>query len=37
MFDLQSRDMSQMDNRTLPYSLDVISKTHERFISKLVP
>jgi hypothetical protein len=35
MFELQARDMSLMDNRTLLYSLDVISKTHERFVSKL--
>lgn len=33
MFELQARDMSQMDNRTLLYSLDVISRTHERFAS----
>lgn len=36
MFELQARDMSLMDNKTLMYSLDVISKTHERFVSKLV-
>jgi hypothetical protein len=35
MFELQARDMSQMDDRTLIYSLDVISKTHERFASHL--
>lgn len=36
MFELQARDMRLMDNKTLIYSLDVISKTHERFSSKLV-
>lgn len=36
MFELQSRDMRLMDNKTLLYSLDVISKTCERFNSKLV-
>ncbi len=35
MFELQARDMSKMDNKTLLYSLDVISKTHERFSLKL--
>ena len=35
MFELQARDLSQMDNKTLLYSLDVISKTHERFASKI--
>ena len=36
MFELQARDMRQMDSRTLLYSLNVISKTHERFASKMV-
>jgi hypothetical protein len=36
MFELRARDMSKMDNQTLLYSLDVISRTHERFVSKLV-
>jgi len=35
MFELQARDMSLMDDKTLLYSLDVISKTHERFTSKV--
>ncbi len=35
MFELQARDMSQMDNQTLLYSLDVMSKVHERFASKI--
>ena len=36
MFELQARDMRQMDSKTLLYSLDVISKTYERFASKMV-
>ena len=36
MFELQARDMSKMDNQTLLYTLDVISRTHDRFASKLV-
>ena len=35
MFELQARDLRQMDSKTLLYSLDVISKTHERFASKM--
>ncbi|MEI6280960.1 MAG: hypothetical protein WCP17_03115 [bacterium] len=31
LFELQARDLSKMDNRTLLHALDVISKTHERF------
>ncbi len=33
MYELQARDMSQMSNKDLLYSLDVLSKTHERFVS----
>ncbi len=36
MYELQARDMSKMSDRDLLYSLDVISKTHERFTSKLL-
>ncbi|MEI6810947.1 MAG: hypothetical protein WCK60_02780 [Candidatus Nomurabacteria bacterium] len=36
LFELQARDMSKMDNKTLLYALEVISKTHERFSLKLV-
>ncbi len=35
MFELKVRDLSKMDNKTLLYSLDVISKTHERFVSQI--
>jgi hypothetical protein len=35
MYELQARDMSQMSNKDLLYSLDVLSKTHERFASKM--
>ncbi|MEI6042465.1 MAG: hypothetical protein WCQ00_02775 [bacterium] len=35
MYELEVRDMSKMDNKTLLYSLDVISKTHERFMAKI--
>lgn len=35
MFELQARDMSKMDNKTLLYSLDVMSKTHARFASRM--
>jgi hypothetical protein len=35
MFELQARDMRKMNNKDLLYSLDVISKTHERFASRL--
>jgi len=35
MCELQTRDMSQMSNKDLLYSLDVLSKTHERFASKV--
>ncbi len=35
MFELQARDMSQISTKDLLYSLDVISKTHERFASKM--
>jgi hypothetical protein len=35
LFELQARDLSKMDNQTLLYSLEVISKTHERFASKM--
>ncbi len=34
MLELQDRDLSLMDNQTLLYSLDVMSKTHERFTAK---
>lgn len=36
MFEIKARGVSKMDNQTLIYSLNVISKTHERFSSKLV-
>lgn len=35
LFELQARDMSQIDSKTLLYSLEVISKTHDRFASKM--
>ncbi len=35
MFELKARDVSKMDNKTLIYSLDVMSKVRERF-GKLV-
>jgi hypothetical protein len=35
LFELQARDLRQMDSKTLLYSLDVISKTHERFASQI--
>jgi len=35
MFELQARDMAKMSNKDLIYSLDVLSKTHERFASKI--
>ena len=35
MFELQARDLRQMDSKTLLYSLDVISKTYDRFASKM--
>ena len=35
MYELEVRDMSKIDNKTLLYSLDVISKTHERFMAKI--
>jgi hypothetical protein len=35
LFELQARDLKQMDNKTLLYSLEVISRTHERFASKI--
>lgn len=34
MYELQARDMSQMSNKDLLYSLDVLSKTHERLLQK---
>src|SRR6185295_1532779 len=34
MFELQARDMSKMSNKDLLYSLDVMSKTWERFTPK---
>ena len=36
LFELQARDLSKVDNKTLLTFLDVISRTHERFSSKLV-
>ncbi len=33
LFELQARDLKQMDNKTLIYCLESISKTHERFNS----
>jgi hypothetical protein len=36
LFELQARDLKEMDNKTLLYSLDVVSRTLERFSSKLV-
>lgn len=36
MFELQVRDLSKMDNRDLLHSLDVMSRAHERFSSKLI-
>ncbi len=36
MFELQARDMSKMTNKDLLYSLDVMSKTHERFASQVL-
>ncbi len=35
MFELQARDMRKMSDKDLLYSLDVLSKTHERFASKI--
>jgi hypothetical protein len=35
MFELQARDMSKMDNKELLESLNVMSRVHERFSSKL--
>jgi len=35
LFELQARDMSKMSNKDLLLYLDVISKTHSRFTSKL--
>ncbi|MES2930967.1 MAG: hypothetical protein V4665_04265 [Patescibacteria group bacterium] len=35
MFELQARDMSKMSNKDLLQSLDVMSKTHERFYSQI--
>jgi hypothetical protein len=32
MYELKARDVSQMSNKDLLYSLDVLSKTHERFV-----
>ncbi|MEI6280940.1 MAG: hypothetical protein WCP17_03015 [bacterium] len=34
LFELRARDMGKMSNQDLLYSLDVLSKTHERFASK---
>lgn len=31
MFELQARDLSKVDNKTLLYSLEVLSKVSERF------
>ncbi len=36
LFELQARDLSRIDNKTLLTFLDVISRTHDRFASKLV-
>ena len=33
LLELQTRDLKQMDNKTLINSLEIISKTHERFSS----
>ena len=35
LFELQARDLSKVDNKTLLTFLDVISRTHERFASKI--
>lgn len=35
MAELQARDLSKMDNKTLISFLDVASKTHERLASKM--
>lgn len=35
MVELQVRDLSKMDNKTLIHYLDVASKTHERLTSKM--
>lgn len=35
MFELQARDITKISNQDLISYLDVISKTHERFASKL--
>ncbi len=35
MFELQARDMSKMSNQDLLYSLNVMSKTWERFASEM--
>jgi hypothetical protein len=35
MFELQARDLSQISDKDLLYSLEVLSKTHDRFASKM--
>jgi hypothetical protein len=35
MFELQARDLGKMSSRDLLQSLDVMSRAHERFSSKL--
>ena len=35
MFELQTRDMSKMSNQDLLSSLNIMSKTWERFVSKI--
>lgn len=35
LFELQARDLKQINTTELLYCLDVISKTHERFVAKL--
>lgn len=35
MFELQARDISKIDNKTLLYYLDVLARNYERFNSKL--
>ncbi|MEI8328046.1 MAG: hypothetical protein WCG02_02820 [Candidatus Taylorbacteria bacterium] len=35
MTELQVRDLSKFDNKTLIYYLEAVSKTHERLVSKL--
>ncbi len=36
LYELKTRDLSKMDNRDLLHTLDVMSRTWERFVSKIV-